>query len=221
MTDREAWDLCIRPAGGERRVFVVACAAKDSGVPAHWAAGPATPGIALLPDPAIDCVDKIRARIAEVRHPGDVLVISIHWGGNWGYEVPGWQRELAHAFVETCHADVVFGHSSHHPKAAELYRGRLILYGCGDLINDYEGIGGHENYPTGIAVGYFVDIDTAGERSVTCRMRPYEIRRFRLERPGTDLAANLADILGREYARMKIKLVRDANGDLLVTAPPP
>jgi hypothetical protein len=37
-------------------------------------------------------------------------------------------------------ADVVHGHSSHHAKGAELYRGRLIMYGAGDLVSDYEGI---------------------------------------------------------------------------------
>lgn len=31
--------------------------------------------------------------------------------------------------------DVVHGHSSHHTKGAEVYRGRLVLYGCGDLIS--------------------------------------------------------------------------------------
>lgn len=32
------------------------------------------------------------------------------------------------------------GHSSHHVKGAELYKGKLIIYGAGDLINDYEGL---------------------------------------------------------------------------------
>ena len=32
------------------------------------------------------------------------------------------------------------GHSSHHPRPIEVYRGKLILYGCGDLVDDYEGI---------------------------------------------------------------------------------
>jgi hypothetical protein len=27
-----------------------------------------------------------------------------------------------------------------------VYRGKLILYGCGDFIDDYEGIGGYEQY---------------------------------------------------------------------------
>lgn len=36
--------------------------------------------------------------------------------------------------------DLVHGHSSHHAKGAELYQGKLIIYGAGDLISDYEGI---------------------------------------------------------------------------------
>ena len=36
--------------------------------------------------------------------------------------------------------DVVHGHSSHHPRPIEVYQRRLILYGCGDFIDDYEGI---------------------------------------------------------------------------------
>jgi poly-gamma-glutamate capsule biosynthesis protein CapA/YwtB (metallophosphatase superfamily) len=39
--------------------------------------------------------------------------------------------------------DVIHGHSSHDLRPVEVYRGRLILYGCGDCIDDYEGISGH------------------------------------------------------------------------------
>ena len=35
---------------------------------------------------------------------------------------------------------MVHGHSSHHAKGFEIYNGKLILYGAGDLISDYEGI---------------------------------------------------------------------------------
>jgi poly-gamma-glutamate capsule biosynthesis protein CapA/YwtB (metallophosphatase superfamily) len=37
-------------------------------------------------------------------------------------------------------ADVVAGHSSHHMKGFEVYKGKLVVYGLGDLISDYEGI---------------------------------------------------------------------------------
>lgn len=42
--------------------------------------------------------------------------------------------------------DLIHGYSSHHRKAIEVYKDKLILYGCGDLLNDYEGIGGYEEF---------------------------------------------------------------------------
>lgn len=55
-------------------------------------------------------------------------------------------RLFTRALIDDAGVDLVFGHSSHHPKALEVYNGRLILYGCGDLINDYEGIGRYDEY---------------------------------------------------------------------------
>ena len=199
-------------------MLVVACASGDSGVPAHWAATAESPGAALLTEPASSVVDELAAWLSKVRRTGDVLVVSVHWGGNWGYEVPAWQRDLARALVDTCHADVVFGHSSHHPKALERHRGRLILYGCGDLINDYEGIGGHEEFPTHLALGYFVEVPAAGGQPVTCRMRPYEIRRFRLQRAGEAAADRLARTLVLEDVRRTPTISLQPGGDMLVTS---
>ena len=66
----------------------------------------------------------------EVRREHDVVVASIHWGGNWGYDVPRAHVRFAHWLVEG-DVDLVHGHSSHHPRPIEVYRNRLILYGCG------------------------------------------------------------------------------------------
>lgn len=215
--DRDAaWAPRILPLTGGRRLLLVACAASDSGVPAHWAAGAATPGLALLPEPATGCVDDLAERLAQVRREGDALVVSVHWGGNWGYEVPDWQRRFAHALVDSCAADVVFGHSSHHPKGAERHRGSLILYGCGDLLNDYEGIGGHHEYPADTALAHFVDIGPTPARGVTCRMRPYRIRRMRLERAGRGAAERIGEILERECAALGATATREPGGDILI-----
>lgn len=219
MTEREAWAPCVIPVSDGRRVLLVACAAIDSGVPPHWAAGPENPGIAIVPDTPIACVNNVRENVLKLRRQGDILVVSIHWGGNWGFEVPSWHQKLAHALIETCRADIVFGHSSHHPKAVEFYRDGLILYGCGDLINDYEGISGHENFLPGTVLGYFVDFDQVGDRPVACLLRPFEICRFQLKRAGDARAASLANILSREYGRMNTPLAQEANGDFVVTAP--
>jgi poly-gamma-glutamate synthesis protein (capsule biosynthesis protein) len=136
-------------------------------------------------------------KILAVRKPGDVVLVSIHWGGNWGYGVPREQREFAHRLVDEGAADVVHGHSSHHPKGVEHYRGRPILYGCGDFINDYEGISGYEEYRSDIVLGYFLTLRGDGvlERFA---MAPFRTRRFRLERAARDEAEWLAGVLDRE-----------------------
>lgn len=46
-----------------------------------------------------------------------------------------------------------------------MYRDRLILYGCGDFINDYEGIGGYESFRGDLRLMYFVDLDAADGRT--------------------------------------------------------
>jgi len=74
--------------------------------------------------------------VQAIKRPGNIVLVSIHWSGNWGHDIPHEQRALAHDLIRKAGVDLVHGHSSHHPKAIEVYRGKLIRYGCGDLIND-------------------------------------------------------------------------------------
>ncbi|HYX63656.1 MAG TPA: CapA family protein [Burkholderiales bacterium] len=172
-----------RPGGS--RVLVFAYAMQTAGVPPDWAAARG-PGINFLASLSIDVVGK---HVQSAKRDGDTVVVSLHWGDNWGYEVSQAERDFARGLVEAG-VDVVHGHSSHHPKPVELHRGRPILYGCGDLINDYEGIGGHESYLPGLAVLYFFTPGAALE------LVPFRVRRFRLERAGEDDIAWLAQKLG-------------------------
>jgi poly-gamma-glutamate synthesis protein (capsule biosynthesis protein) len=111
------------------------------------------------------------------------VIFSIHWGGNWGYEIPPAQREFAHRLIDAGGADIIHGHSSHHPKAVEVYSNRLILYGCGDFLNDYEGISGYEEYRSNLVLMYFVTLGVGSRELLRLVMAPLEIRRFRLQRP--------------------------------------
>ncbi len=77
--------------------------------------------------------------------------------------------------------DVVHGHSSHHPIAIELHEGKPILYGCGDFINDYEGIGGYEAYRPDLGLMYFVTLDPAGGSAAELTLVPLMRKHFRLE----------------------------------------
>jgi poly-gamma-glutamate capsule biosynthesis protein CapA/YwtB (metallophosphatase superfamily) len=92
---------------------------------------------------------------------GDTVIVSIHWGPNWGYDVPVVHRRFARRLIEEAHADIVHGHSAHHPLGVELHAGRPVLYGCGDFINDYEGISGHEEFRSELTLAWLLDYDIA------------------------------------------------------------
>ena len=127
-------------------MVVLSFALPDSGTPLEWAATPSSPGVNLLPDLSAESAAFACDLARSAARSEDILVMSIHWGSNWGYGVSNAQRQFAHRLIEDAGASVVHGHSSHHAKGFEVHRNRLALYGCGDFLNDYEGISGHESY---------------------------------------------------------------------------
>jgi poly-gamma-glutamate synthesis protein (capsule biosynthesis protein) len=181
---------------GKGRVLVVSLGSTTSGIPSAWGAARGRPGVNLLEDLSEDTARRVARRLRQVKRPGDVTVASIHWGGNWGYEVPDEQVHFAHRLVEGG-VDIVHGHSSHHVKAIEVYRERLTLYGCGDFLNDYEGIGGYERFRGDLALMYLARVDPQGGRLLGARLVPLQARRFRLNRASAEDARWLADLLNK------------------------
>ena len=45
-----------------------------------------------------------------------MVVLSIHWGGNWEYQVDKRHRKFAHAAIKSAGVDIIHGHSSHHAR---------------------------------------------------------------------------------------------------------
>ncbi|MDW8468533.1 MAG: CapA family protein [Burkholderiales bacterium] len=183
---------------GGRRLLVFAYAHESAGVPPHWAASADRPGIARLPDLSANTADAIAARIAAARRPGDRAIVSLHWGPNWGWRIARERRDFARRLIDAGAVELVHGHSSHHPGPFEIYRGRLILYSCGDLINDYEGISGHEAFRPELALMYFPTLEEPGGRLLALEMTPMRMRRLRLERANAEEAEWLARTLARE-----------------------
>jgi poly-gamma-glutamate capsule biosynthesis protein CapA/YwtB (metallophosphatase superfamily) len=179
------------------RVLVFGLASETSGVPREWAAGPRRAGVCLVDELSARGAEAIGRRIGAQRRRGDIVVASVHWGGNWGYDVEPGQRAFARALIDRAGVDVVHGHSSHHPKGIEIYRERPILYGCGDLINDYEGIEGYEGFRPDLALMYFPVFEADSGRLLEFSLAPMRLRRMRLERATSDDAAWLRVALGR------------------------
>lgn len=189
----------ILPLVGDTRVLLFAAATDDSGVPATWAASARRSGVQRLPDLSAATVSRLAADVQRHRRAGDRVVFSLHWGGNWGYAIPPGQRAFAHGLIDAAGVDVVHGHSSHHAKAIEVHRDRLILYGCGDFLNDYEGIKGNERFRGDLGLMYFPVLDAATGRLLELDLVPTRIRHFRVNRAEGDDRRWLLAALRREY----------------------
>lgn len=217
-TLEEARAAATLPISGKGRVLVFSFAAVTSGTPRNWAAAPGTAGINLLSDLSAATVDRTADRIIRDRKPGDVIVVSIHWGPNWGYEVSDVQRRFAHALIDDAGVSIVHGHSSHHVKAIEVYHNRLILYGCGDFLNDYEGIHGHEDYRDDLAVMYFVDIAVTSGAVSGIELIPLRIKQFQLMPASASDTEWIQQTLDRESGHFAARVIMTAPGRLTVSS---
>jgi len=194
----EAGTPAVLPVAGGRRVLVFAFGLTSSGIPLNWAAGKNRPGVYLLPDLGAKSLRLIQRKIQDVKRKGDIVVASIHWGGNWGYDISRKQTLFAHRLIDDGGVDIIHGHSSHHVKAVEVYRDRLILYGCGDFLNDYEGISGYEEFRGDLSLMYFAVVNSANGKLVSLQMTPTRVKRFKINRASGAAASWLADTLNRE-----------------------
>jgi len=188
----------VMPLAGDARLLLFAFGTESSGVPLQWAATDRSAGVALLPELGNAGAEQVAAQVDRHRRAGDRVVVSIHWGGNWGFRVPHAHRAFAHRLIDLGAADLVHGHSSHHPLPAEVYRDRLILYGCGDLINDYEGIGDHGGLRSDLGCLYFAALEPSSGRLRGLRIVPLQLRQLRLATPAPDALAWLEAALAAE-----------------------
>lgn len=176
----EAGSPAVIAVPSKGRILVYSFGDTTSGIPREWAATVDRAGVNLLKDLSADTARNITQAL-QVKHPGDVAIASIHWGPNWGYDIPKEQIDFAHRLVDGGF-DIVHGHSSHHIKAIEVYRDRLILYGCGDFLDDYEGISGYEEFRPELRLLYLVRIDPEDGRLLDVHLEPVTMRRFQLHR---------------------------------------
>jgi poly-gamma-glutamate synthesis protein (capsule biosynthesis protein) len=196
------------------RILVVAFGCASSGVPAEWAATAERAGVNWLADLSRRSTERIAQELSRQRRGGDLCIASIHWGGNWGYPISPSERDFAHRLIDTAGVQLVHGHSSHHVRGIEVYQGRAILYGCGDLLNDYEGIGGHESFRGDLALMYFPTLDATSGKLIRLAMTPMQTRRLQIHRAPADGGSWLARTLDRECARLGTHIAQRTDGTL-------
>ena len=198
------------------RLLIFSFGSTSSGIPREWAATSDAPGVNLLPDLSEASASEVAYQVNSRRRPGDLTVVSIHWGSNWGYHIPDQQAIFARALIDKAGVSIVHGHSSHHPRAIEIYRDRLILYGCGDFLNDYEGIPGYERYRDDLALMYFADLDPSSGSLHALKLVPLQIKNFRLSIPPWRDIEWIQQILDRECQKFGTRVIFDAERRLVV-----
>jgi poly-gamma-glutamate capsule biosynthesis protein CapA/YwtB (metallophosphatase superfamily) len=183
---------------GKSRVIVFSYGSPTSGIPRSWTAESYKSGVNFLPNLSDQEINQIKRDVELVNKSGDVVIFSVHWGGNWGYDIDPEYREFAHRLIDEAEVDIIYGHSSHHPLGIEVYNDKLIIYGAGDFINDYEGIKGHEGYRGELTLMYFPEIDTSTGQLTSLEMVPMEIKKFRLNNASAEDAEWLQKIMNLE-----------------------
>ena len=167
---------------GKGRVLIFSMGATNSGIPNHWAAKEHMPGVNLLEDFSKRTIQRMQTQVQQIKQPGDIVVVSIHWGSNWGYKIPQAHIWFAHQLIDKAGVDIIHGHSSHHARGIEIYKNKLILYGCGDFLNDYEGISGYEWFRGDLSCMYFASLDVATGQLVNLRVVPHQMKQFQLHK---------------------------------------
>ena len=204
----------VADVANKGRALLFAYGALDSGIPPAWAADANKPGVNLLHDYSAGTVQSIKETVKRTKKQNDVAVFSIHWGANWGYIIPPEHREFVHQLIDEANVDVVHGHSSHHVKGIEVYAGKLILYGCGDFLNDYEGIGSYDEFRGDLGLMYFADVEPSTGKLISLRMAPTQIKRFRVNRAARTDAEWLKTVLNREGEKLGTSVALNADGNL-------
>ena len=195
-----------------QRVLVFGFGFESSGISPAWSAS-SKPGVNFIAEAAEDAIGWIAKQVEELACHGDICVASIHWGGNWGYTVTAAQRAFAHDLIDFAGFHVVHGHSSHHAKAMEVYREKLVLYGCGDFLTDYEGIAGQEEFRSDLVIAYLPELKSTGALS-TLRLVPFQMRRFRLSSAAPGDVEWLQQRLALESATFGGHVIANADGSL-------
>ncbi len=216
----QAQSPAVLPGSDGRRVLVFALTSLFAGSPMSWRAGSEKPGQWVLPAFTESSLAEVLEAIARYRRERDIVIVSAHWGGNWSREIDDGLRQFSHGLIDGG-IDLIHGHSSHHVRPFEVYKGRLILYGCGDLLNDYcyevveskRLLCRRARYRPDLELAYFADLDSDGAlRSLT--MVPFRLQSLSLHRASDDETDWLATALSSK-AEMRGNAVVTRAGDTL------
>ena len=107
--------------------------------PSDWISVPSFHLLARYDLPSLYA--QLEPLIVTARSNSDFVIFSVHWGPNYQWIPDKKIQELARWMIHQG-VDLIHGHSSHHVQGLEIVQRKdgthgLILYGCGDFLDDY------------------------------------------------------------------------------------
>jgi poly-gamma-glutamate synthesis protein (capsule biosynthesis protein) len=150
-------------------------------------------------------LDDLRNEIAALRPQVDVLIASFHWG--LGREPLQYMKDIAHAAIDAG-ANVVMGHGPHHTLPIEVYKGRPIFYGLGNLTFNT----GHLGRKHAGWVGMLVDLTIDKGALSDCHLRFVRSNEKNESyfSHATDVAEILSDLTARS-GKLGASLIQEAD----------
>ena len=146
-----------------------------------WEAAENKPGAFYVP---VDLKDKRTKNLFELvkktRDDVDILIVSAHWGPNWGYRPQPDHIPFAKQLIDSG-ADIIFGHSCHVFQGIEIYKGKPIIYSAGDFIDDYAVDEVERNEQSFIFM-----VETEGKKMVRLKLYPTVIRNMQARKARDD-----------------------------------
>lgn len=166
----------------------------------------------------IDYTTQTKARLKNLltshhaKSLSSLKIFSVHWGPNYAWQPSAEIRDMAHFLIDECGIDIVHGHSSHHVQGVEQYGGKLIIYGCGDFVDDYALTPEYRNDLSAVWRVYVEEMDSAdeGEEKKGLKLKRLEVWPTRIK----DFQVNLLEIKDpdHEWVRKKITSLSQGNG---------
>jgi poly-gamma-glutamate synthesis protein (capsule biosynthesis protein) len=162
-----------------------------------WEATERHPGIYYLPvDRNDERAKKLFDLVRQTKKQADLVIVSAHWGPNWGYEPLPEHIPFGRILIDNG-ADIVFGHSCHVFRGIEIYRDRPIIYCAGDFVDDYAVDEIERNDESFIFV-----VETSGSRMTGLRLHPTVISHMQARLAGPRDAVTIAARMQRLCERL-------------------
>ncbi len=86
--------------------------------------------------------------------------------------------------------------------------------GCGDFIDDYEGISGYERFHSDLKLMYFVNLEPSDGTLRSLKVIPMRMERFRLQHASSNDGQWLCKLLNREAEKSGARFDLTSQNDL-------